>query len=118
MICYLDDHTIPTMENKKEIVIKIIPELKDETIISPESVHINEEQYDKTPKGFSDSDKSVRKGELSFIFESFSTKGDLNIIQKLLNQRNKVGCHIKSEIIMLNYLDRNFSSKFFTTKLL
>ena len=105
MICYLDDHTIPTMENKKEIVIKIIPELKDETIISPESVHINEEQYDKTPKGFSDSDKSVRKGELSFIFESFSTKGDLNIIQKLLNQRNKVGCHIKSEIIMLNYLD-------------
>ena len=105
MICYLDDHTAPTIENRKEIVIKIIPELKDETPISPESAHATEEQYDKTPKGFSESDKSARKGELSFIFESFSTKGDLNKIQELLNQRNKDVCHIKSEIIMLNYLD-------------
>ena len=105
MICYLDDRIEPSFENRKEIVIKIIPELKDETPITPESMRANDEQYDKTPKGFSDSDKSVKKGELSFIFESFSTKGDLNKIQELINQRNKCGYHIKSEIIKLNYLD-------------
>ena len=103
MICYLDK-TEPTFENRKEIIIKIIPELKDETSVTPESMHANDEQYDKTPKGFSDSD-SAKKGELSFIFESFSTKGDLNKIQELINQRNKSGCYIKAEIIKLNYLD-------------
>ena len=105
MICYLDNKTEPTLENRKEIVIKIIPELKDETSVTPESMKANDEPYDKTPKGFSDSDKSVKKGELSFIFESFSTKGDLNKIQELINQRNKCGYHIKAEIIKLNYLD-------------
>ena len=105
MICYLDDKTEPTGENRKEIVVKIIPELKDESFITPDSTIANEEKYDKTPKNFSDSDKSVKRGELSFIFESFSSKGDLNKIQELLNQRNKCGNHIKSEIIKLNYLD-------------
>ena len=108
MVCYLDDKTEPTLENRKEIVVKIIPELKEETSITPESMQgmqEKDEPYDKTPKGFSDSDKSVKKGDLSFIFESFSAKGDLNKIQELINQRNKCGCHIKSEIIKLNYLD-------------
>ena len=105
MICYLDDKTEPSFENRKEIVIKIIPELKDETPITPESQQNNDDQYEKTPKGFSDSDKSAKKGELSFIFETFSTAGDLNKIQELINQKNKCGCHIKSEIIKLNYLD-------------
>ena len=108
MVCYLDDKTEPTLENRKEIVVKIIPELKEETSVTPESMQgmqEKDEPYDKTPKGFSDSDKSVKKGDLSFIFESFSTKGDLNKIQELINQRNKCGCHIKSEIIKLNYLD-------------
>jgi hypothetical protein len=105
MICYLDDKTEPSFENRKEIVIKIIPELKDETPITPESQQNNDDQYEKTPKGFSDSDKSAKKGELSFIFETFSNAGDLNKIQELINQKNKCGCHIKSEIIKLNYLD-------------
>ena len=56
-------------------------------------------------KGFSDSDKSVKKGEVSFIFESFSTKKDLNKIQELINQKNKFASFLKSEIIKLNYLD-------------
>ena len=105
MICHLDDKSEPTSENKKEILIKIIPELKDETPNSNEGANINEEQFKYTPKEFNDSEKSIKKGELSFIFESFSTKGDLNRIQELLNQKNKTGSHVKSEIIKLNYLD-------------
>ena len=105
MVCYLDDKTEPTGENRKEIVIKIMPELKDEASVTPDSATGGEEKYDKTPKGFSESEKSVKKGELSVVFESFSSKGDLNKIQELLNQRNKCGCHLKSEIIKLNYLD-------------
>ena len=104
MVCYLDDKAEPTNQNRKEIVIRIIPELKDESSATPESIH-NEEQEDKTPKGFSDSDKSIKKGEISFIFESFSIKGDLNKIEELINQKNKYGSYIKSEIIKLNYLD-------------
>ena len=42
---------------------------------------------------------------MSFIFESFSLKGDLNKIQELINQKNKSGSHLKSEIIKLNFLD-------------
>ena len=61
MVCYLDDKAEPTNQNRKEIVIRIIPELKDESSATPESIH-NEEQEDKTPKGFSDSDKSIKKG--------------------------------------------------------
>ena len=101
MVCYLDDKTEPTQDNRKEILIRIIPELKDESSATPE----NDEQEDKTPKGFSDSDKSVKKGEVSFIFESFSTKKDLNKIQELINQKNKFASFLKSEIIKLNYLD-------------
>ena len=104
MVCYLDDKTQPTQENRKEILIKIIPEIKEESLATPDSIH-NDEQEDKTPKGFSDSDKSVKKGELSFIFESFSTKKDLNKIHELINQKNKSGSFLKTEIIKLNYLD-------------
>ena len=105
MICHLDDKSEPTSENKKEILIKIIPELKDETPNSNEGMNSNEEQFKYTPKEFNDSEKSIKKGELSFIFESFSTKGDLNRIQEIINQKNKTGSHVKSEIIKLNYLD-------------
>ena len=105
MICHLDDKSEPTSENKKEILIKIIPELKDETPTSNEGINLNEEQFKYTPKEFNDSEKSIKKGELSFIFETFSTKGDLNRIQEIINQKNKSGSHVKSEIIKLNYLD-------------
>ncbi len=105
MICYLDDKTEPTGENRKEIVVKLMPELKDESSVTPDSAIANDDKYDKTPKGFSESDKSVKKGELSLSFESFSSKGDLNKIQELLNQRNKSGYQLKSEIIKLNHLD-------------
>ena len=96
LICYLDDKKEPTLENKKEIIIKIIPELKDETPVTPESVSSlsPNENY-----------QGVKKGELTFIFETFSTNGDLNKIKELINQKNKCGCHIKSEIIKLNFLD-------------
>ena len=105
MICYLDDKEEPTKENKKEIVIKIIHEIKDDTPITPGSVEANDEPYDKTPKGFSDSDKSLKKGEVSFIFESFSTKKDLNKIKSIIDQKNKYGYHLKTEILKLNFLD-------------
>jgi hypothetical protein len=105
MICHLDNKSEPTSENKKEILIKIIPELKDETPTSNEGINLNEEQFKYTPKEFNDSEKSVKKGELAFIFETFSTKGDLNRIQEIINQKNKSGSHVKSEIIKLNYLD-------------
>ena len=105
MVCYLDDKTEPSTDNRKEILIKIIPELKDELSATPDSIHNNDEQFDKTPKGFSDSDKSMKKGEISFIFESFSIKGDLNKIEELINQKNKCGSFLKSEIIKLNFLD-------------
>ena len=105
MICHLDNKSEPTSENKKEILIKIIPELKDETPTSNEGINLNEEQFKYTPKEFNDSEKSIKKGELSFIFETFSTKGDLNRIQEIINQKNKNGSHVKSEIIKLNYLD-------------
>jgi len=107
MICCLDDKTESTINNKKEIVIKLIPEPKEDSLnspVSPESNRANEEQLKYTPK-LSDSEKNVKKGELAFIFESFSLKADLNKIQELINQKNKNNCQVKSEIIKLNYLD-------------
>ena len=107
MICYLDDIKEPTINNKKEIVIKIIPEPKEDSLNSPdspESNRANEEQLKYTPK-LSDSEKNTKKGELSFIFESFALKADLNKIQELINHKNKNNCQVKSEIIKLNYLD-------------
>ena len=105
IICYLDDKMEPSIENKKEIIIKIIPELGDDVSLTPELGTANEDHYDKTPKGYSDSEKNIKNGELSFIFESFSTKADLNKVKELINQENKCGYHLKSEIIKLNYLD-------------
>ena len=107
MICSLDDKTEPTVNNKKEIVIKLIPEPKEDSLnspASPESNRVNEEQLKYTPK-LSDSEKNTKKGELTFIFESFSLNADLNKIQELINQKNKNNCQVKSEIIKLNYLD-------------
>ena len=105
MICYLDSKEQSPLENNKEIIIKIIPELKDETPVTPDTKKINDELDKLTPKISSDSGKNIKKGEISFIFESFSTKGDLGKIQELINQKNKSICHIKSEILKLNYLD-------------
>ena len=104
MICCLDDQTEPTINNKKEIIIKLIPEPKDDSLNSPETPESNRVNEDHTPK-LSDSEKNIKKGELSFIFESFSIKADLNKIQELINQKNKNNCQVKSEIIKLNYLD-------------
>ena len=115
MICYFDDKSVPTEENKKEIVIKIVPEVKDESTISNGSPNENgsgkgngnenEENFKLSPKEYNENEKTVKKGELSFIFECFSLKGDLNKIQELINQKNKSGSHLKTEIIKLNYLD-------------
>ena len=109
MICYIDSkEEKSSKENNKEIIIKLIPEIKEETSITPDS-KINNDDADKlTPKISSDSDKNLKKGEVTFIFESFSTKADLNKIHELINQKNKKNknmSHIKSEILMLNYLD-------------
>jgi len=105
MICYLDSKEQSPLENKKEIIIKLIPELKDETPVTPDS-KLNNDEIDKlTPKISSDSEKNIKKGEISFIFESFSNKGDLGKIQELINQKSKNICHIKSEILKLNFLD-------------
>jgi hypothetical protein len=109
MICYFDDKSEPTEGNKKEIVIKIVPEVKDESSLSNrsqnENGNENNEHFKLSPKEYNEYEKSVKKGELSFIFESFSLKGDLNKIQELINQKNKSGSHLKSEIIKLNFLD-------------
>ena len=105
MICYLDSKEQSPIENKKEIIIRLIPEIKEETPVTPESKKINDELDKLTPKISSDSSKNMKKGEMTFIFESFSTKGDLNKIQELINQKNKNICHIKAEILKLNYLD-------------
>ena len=105
MICYLDSKEQSPLENKKEIIIKLFPELKDETPVTPDSKLNNDENDKLTPKISSDSEKNIKKGEISFIFESFSTKGDLGKIQELINQKNKNIWHIKSEILKLNYLD-------------
>ena len=105
MICYLDSNSQSPLENKKEIIIKLIPELKDETPATPDSKLYNDDANRLTPKISSDSDKNIKKGEIAFIFESFSTKGDLNKIQELINQKNKYIRHLKSEILKLNYLD-------------
>ena len=98
LISYLDDKTEPSIENRKEIIIKLIPEPGEET--SPQSQesnnNSNEDKYDG---------KNLIKGKLSLIFESFSLKADLNKIQELINQRNKNNCHIKAEILKLNYFD-------------
>ena len=103
LICYIDSKEKESSpENNKEIIIKLIPEIKEETPITPGSKINND---DTTPKISSDSDKNIKKGEMTFIFESFSTKADLNKIQELINQKNKNMSHIKSEILMLNYLD-------------
>ena len=97
LISYLDDKTEPTIENRKEIIIKLIPEPGEETSPqSQESNNSNEDKYDG---------KNLKKGKLSLIFESFSLKADLNKIQELINQRNKNNCHIKAEILKLNYFD-------------
>ena len=105
MICYLDSKEQSPIENKKEIIIRLIPEIKEETPVTPESKKNNDETDKLTPKISSDSDKNIKKGELSFIFETFSTKGDLNKIQELINKKNKNLSHIKAEILKLNYLD-------------
>jgi len=119
MICYFDDKSVPTEGNRKEIVIKIVPEIKDESSISNGSPNENgngngnmngngnrnDEHFKLSPKEYNEYDKNVKKGELSFIFESFSLKGDFNKIQELINQKNKSGSHLKSEIIKLNFLD-------------
>ena len=109
MICYFDDKSEPTEGKKKEIIIKIVPEVKDESSISNgspnENGNENNEPLKLSQKSLSEYEKTVKKGELSFIFESFSLKGDLNKIQELLNQKNKSGSYLKSEIIKLNYLD-------------
>ena len=115
MICYFDDKSMPSEGNKKEIVIKIVPEVKDESSISNGSPNENgsgngngnenEENFKLSPKEYNENEKTVKKGELSFIFECFSLKGDLNKIQELINQKNKSGSHLKTEIIKLNYLD-------------
>ena len=104
MICCLDDQTEPTINNKKEIIIKLIPEIKEDSLNSPETPESNMVNEDHTPK-LSDSEKNIKKGELSFIFEAFALKADLNKIQELINQKNKNNCQVKSEIIKLNYLD-------------
>ena len=97
LISYLDDKTEPSIENRKEIIIKLIPEPGEETSPqSQESNNSNEDKYDG---------KNLIKGKLSLIFESFSLKSDLNKIQELINQRNKNNCHIKAEILKLNYFD-------------
>jgi len=97
LISYLDDKTEPTIENRKEIIIKLIPEPGEETSPqSQESNNSNEDKYDG---------KNLKKGKLSLIFESYSLKADLNKIQELINQRNKNNCHIKAEILKLNYFD-------------
>ena len=112
MICYLDDKTEKNLNDRKEIIIKLIPEIKEDIsttpIISPESNKSNkgnEDQVKFTPKSSDTSDKNIKKGELSFIFESFSPNINLNKIQEILNQKNKNNCQIKEEIIKLNYLD-------------
>ena len=104
MICCLDDQAEPTINNKKEIIIKLIPEPKEDSLNSPETPESNRANEDHTPK-LSESEKNIKKGELSFIFESFCLKSDLNKIQELINQKNKNNCQVKSEIIKLNYLD-------------
>ena len=113
MICYFDDKTMPKEGNKKEIVINIVPEVKDESSLSNGSPNDtgngneneNDEHFKLSPKEYNEYEKTIQKGELSFIFESFSLKGDLNKIQELINQKNKSGSHLKSEIIKLNFLD-------------
>ena len=47
MVCHLDDKSEPTLENKKEIIIKIIPELKDEDSIIKENLSANWNQKKK-----------------------------------------------------------------------
>ena len=99
LISYLDDKTEPTIEKRKEIVIKLIPEpVEESSPQSQESNNSNEEHQ----KYYG---KNIKKGKLSFIFESYSLKVDLNKIQELINQRNKNNCHIKAEILKLNYFD-------------
>ena len=102
MICYLDDKKEPSINNRKEILIKLIPELKDEVSITPELGMSSRFQYNKSSKIIND---NIKEGKLSFIFESFSTKVDLNKAKELINQSNKSGYHLKTEIIKLNYLD-------------
>ena len=103
MICYLDDKKEPSLENKKEILIKIIPELIDDISTTPELGTIRD--YHDNKNNVDDSDKKVKEGKLLFIFESFSTKADLSKIKDLISQDKKFGYHLKSEIIKLNYLD-------------
>ena len=105
MICYLDDKKEPSINNRKEILIKIIPEIKDDVSITPELGMTSRFQYNKTSKIINDPERNVKEGKLSFIFESFSTKVDLNKVKELIYQNNKSGYHLKAEIIKLNYLD-------------
>ena len=108
MICYIDSkEEKKSNENNKEIIIKLIPEIKEDTpaMATPDSKLNNDDTEKLTPKISSDSDKNLKKGEINFIFESFSKKADLNKIHELINQKNKNMSHIKSEILMLNYLD-------------
>ena len=105
MICYLDDKKEPSINNRKEILIKIIPEIKDDVSITPELGMTSRFQYNKNSKIINDPERNVKEGKLSFIFESFSTKVDLNKVKELIYQNNKSGYHLKAEIIKLNYLD-------------
>ncbi len=105
MICYLDDKKEPSSENRKEILIKIIPELIDDISITPELGTNRDYNYNKTPNEFPENDKKVKEGKIAFIFESFSTKADLNKIKDLISQEKNFGYHLKSEIIKLNFLD-------------
>ena len=106
MICYLDSNEKSPLYIKKEIIIKLIPEIKDETPVTPGSKAYNDDTDKLTPKISSDSDKNIKRGDISLIFECFSLKGDLNKIHELINHhKNKNICHIKAEILKLNYLD-------------
>ena len=104
MICYLDSKEKSPIDNKKELIIKLFPEIKEETPVIPDS-KINNDENKSTPKISSDSDKNLKKGEITFIFESYSSKANFNKIQELINQKNKNLSHIKIEILKLNYLD-------------
>ena len=105
MICYLDSKGESEDDNKKEIIIKLIPEVKDETPITPGSKINNGDNEKLTPKISSESDHNLKKGEIAFIFESYSSNVDLSKVQELISQKNKNIYHIKSELLRLNYLD-------------
>ena len=51
MICYIDSKEEKlSKENNKEIIIKLIPEIKEETSITPDSKINNDDTEKLTPK--------------------------------------------------------------------